>query len=173
MEDYKRNGSGYVDTTAYQAIKNYLKGEDDMDFYQGDIFKGELTNGGEKEFIVVSVHDRFCTTLMLSENDSLPYQVICNGMKYTNPGMLQYMYKDRLTSFVRSMKKDEFTDLLQNIVDSLGYEGSAEPVINEVIKLPDTATATAETLVELSKVKAERDIYKKLYDDLISGLMAR
>ncbi len=38
MDSAKRNGAGYYDPTAFQAIKNTEKGEKTMEIYRGDIF---------------------------------------------------------------------------------------------------------------------------------------
>jgi len=178
--EIRRNGSGYVDMTAYKAIRSYMKGEKEMDLYQGDIFTVQFKNGQEREAVILAVHDNFSTILVLGDNDTQPYAVKCNGMKYTNPGMLSYMFNDCFTGFIRSMKNDEYNDLMKAVIDALGYEAPAKEIVKEAapavnyvrqgqILIPETEALKA----DLTKAKAERDIYKSLYDNLISSMIAK
>lgn len=174
-----RNASGYVDPTAYTAIKNIISEVNKMEIYRGDIFRVKTTNGNEKEIVVLSVHDRYCTVLMLSDNDKLPFAITCNGVKHTDPGQLQYVYNDNLTNYIRSMTKPDFTGLMQAVIDSLGYNAptnAAAEQNNEVSFIPPVADDTLwdnETLEELIKTRAERDVYKQLCEKFISDITAK
>lgn len=127
--------------------------------------------------MVLSVHDTYSTVLMLYNNETMPYGVNCLGMKYTEPGMVQYMYHDKFKSFIRSMKDDEFSDLMQAVVDALGYDALvAKP--EKVDEKPNLEPETTNTGVEwfseeLAQAKAERNVYKELYDNLISSMLAK
>lgn len=174
-----RNGSGYCDPTAYKAITNCMKGEKKkMELYNGDIFEIEQMNGVIKEAVVLAVHNKFVTVLFLSDNERLPYEVNCRGIKYTHPAMLQYTYNDRFRTFIRKMKDEEFNDLLKAAVESLGYEPSekeakkeapVEYVRSENFMIPETE----QLKTDLIKVQAERDIYKSLYENLIGNMIER
>ena len=183
-----RNGSGYYDPTAYKAIKNYMKCEEKrMELYSGDIFKNRLNNGSEKGFVIVSVHDKFSTVLMLSDNENLPFSIKCNGMKYTDPGMLQYVYNDNFTEFVRAMTQPEIDELMKAVIDSLGYEAPVKEVVKEVEVSKEAAPAPVEFVrkgqfmipetealkEDLTKAQAERDVYKNLYENLIGSMIAK
>lgn len=177
--DIFRNGSGYVDTTAFKAIRNYLKREEkNMELYSGDIFKGRMNSGGERIFVILSVHDRYSTVLMLCDNENLPIAISCAGMKYTDPGQIQYIFNDNLIDFIRSMTKPEFDDLMQAVVDSLGYEAPVKEVVKEVTPefIPPASDDTPfdnALCEELTKVKAERDVYKSLYENLIRSMIGK
>lgn len=68
-----RNGEWYVDYTAYQAISKADKETDNMEIYAGDIMIApHLKTGGDREYIVLAVHDRIATVLMLNTDEELP-----------------------------------------------------------------------------------------------------
>lgn len=171
-----KNQEGYMDTTPYEAIKNVMKGGNDMEIYGGDIFKARLNGGGEKEFVLLAVHNKFSTVLMLSDNESLPVSVIGSSMKYTDPGQIQYIYNDNLVEFIRSMKQKEYDELMRAVADGLGIkqkpqEAKEIPVVKEIIK--EVPKAVPEASEELTKARAERDVYKQLYENLIGSMIAR
>lgn len=49
MDNIKRNGAGYYDPTAFQAIKNTEKGaKKTMEIYRGDIFYIKKNKSGHR-----------------------------------------------------------------------------------------------------------------------------
>ena len=51
--EIKKNGSGYNDPTAYEALKHITKMEEKtMEFYRGDIVEIETKNGNLKEAVI-------------------------------------------------------------------------------------------------------------------------
>lgn len=185
--EMKRNASGYYDPTAFHAICDYMKGEKEMKsqmaVYKGDICLAKLNNGSEREFVVLSVHDTFSTVLMLGNGDNLPYPVKCKTMMHTNPGMLQYMFNDRFISFIRSMTDKEIDDLMKAVADSLGIDAVEASAPSEVVQAEAPKEVVKEVIVsdpeietlkaELTKSQAERDVFKGLYENLISKMMAK
>ena len=177
-----RNGSGYADPTAYDAIKNIMKSEEKtMNFYRGDIVDFELNNGLSKEAVILSVHDNYSSVVVLWDKEK-PYIVNCRGMKYTDPGMVQYVFNDKITGFVRSMSDQEYADIMQAVVDSLGYEAP------EQVKKAEVKEAAPEEFIppvavdgpfniafreEMVQIKAERNVYKELYENLINSMIAK
>lgn len=177
-----RNGSGCWDPTAHDAITECLKEGKDMALYKGDIFEIENSKGAMKYAVVLAVHVKFATILVLSEDDKLPYKVSCKGMKYVDPGMIQYTYNERFKVFIRSMKEDEFSSLFNAVIKKLGYE-SAE-LKNEPKNVPAESVEfvrdgqfmipeTEQLKTDLLKVRAERDVYRSLYKELTESLMAQ
>lgn len=182
--DISRNGSGYVDPTAYKAIKNFLKSEEkSMELYKGDIVEFEQNNGYVKEAVILSVHEKFSTVLVLNDNDRLPYSVNCKGMKYTDPGMVQYVFNDKIQNYIRSMSDKECADIMQAVVDALGYEAPVKEVVKEVVKKSEPEfipLAVNNDLPfdnaiheEMAQLKAERNVYKELYENLINSMIAK
>lgn len=178
-----RNGAGYYDPTPFQAIKNIMDMEkSDMEFYEGDIVEIEMKNGGTKEAVILSVHNRYSTILLLTDNSDLPYRVNCRGVKYTDPGMLGYAFNENVASLIRSMKKDELDDILREVVEALGYSTPVKEIVKEVpVEVPvevrtesePEAEVAAKMVIELAKASAERDVYKNLYETLIGSMIAK
>ena len=165
-----KNGEGYDDYTAYKAIIKAEK-EKKMEIYEGDIFIGiNNKTGQEREYLIVKVHDKFSTVLMLTTDESLRYSVMCNGMRYYHPGYIQYIFNDNLTEFVRSLKNKEFEEVKKNIAETLGI--SIEPV--EVIKevpvevIKEVQPSNREAL---SAAVTEAKIYKELYEKLFEKVV--
>ena len=171
-----RNASGYYDPTAYMAFINILKDEDKtMDYIKGDIVTIER-NGFSKEAVILMVHDQYSTILTLSDNDRLPYSVKCKGIKYTDPGMIQYTFNNNIASYIRSLSDDEYAELIQKAVDSLGYEQNTvlAPEQSDSICGSSGKPATADNASEeLIRVKIERDIYKSQYEKLLDSVLAK
>lgn len=149
-----------------------------MELYKGDIVDFELNNGLSKEAIILSMHDNYSSILVLSDK-ARSYSVNCRGMKYTDPGMVQYVFNDKITGYIRSMSDQEYADIMQAVVDALGYEAPVKEVVKESEPefIPPAATndlpfdnAIRE---EMAQLKAERNVYKELYENLISSMIAK
>lgn len=123
MDELKRNGSGYYDPTAYKAMKNIEKGEETMK--RGEIW--EIGYGMEAKYaVIVSVQEIFCNVLVLSDECKGDHDIAikATGMRYTNPAMLSYAYKDRFNRFIRAMRDDELEELLAKITEKLDFPAS-------------------------------------------------
>ena len=124
-----RNGSGYVDLTAYKAMKKIEDGGTKMK--QGEIW--EVAGTYENKFlVVVEVHDGLCSVLMLTHERKKAddVEIIAHGKMYTNPSMLSYTFCDRFITFVRKMREDEFAALMYEIdarFSMISFAASAEP----------------------------------------------
>ena len=63
MNDLLRNGSGYVDFTAYSAIKNIESENGKMEYKRGEIFEVTMNNSDEiRKALVVSADFRIGRT---------------------------------------------------------------------------------------------------------------
>lgn len=186
MDELKTNGAGYYDPTAYKALTRVMRKEEKtMKLYNGDIIEFEQSNGMKRIAVILAVHEKFSTVLVLAENDKLPYSVKCQGLKYTDPAMLQYTYNDAFTNLIRSMSDDEFSDIMQAVIDALGYEMpenvAKEPpkgTVEEAAPVDYVAkvqyNVEIETLQEnLIQAQAERNVYKELYDNLINSMITK
>ncbi len=80
-----RNGSGYADPTAYDAIKNIMKSEEKaMNFYRGDIVDFELNNGLSKEAVILSVHDNYSSLRYMSDSRKIQKPDMPDLIRNTN-----------------------------------------------------------------------------------------
>ena len=200
MIDYslKKNGSGYADPTAYEAIKAVEKEKSEdkmMEFYKGDIVEIELKNGSLREAIVLQVHEKYSNILAITDDARMPYKVTCRGEKYVDPGMVQYVFNDRVVNFVRSMTDSEYEAIMDAVIDALGHvpkqlsgESTAteqkqeneqepkqqpQPSVRFVRDGDVMVTETEYLKKELVQARIERNVYKELYEKLIGSMMAK
>ena len=198
MIDYslKKNGSGYADPTAYKAIRAVEKGEGKMvEFYKGDIVEIELKNGSLKEAIVLQVHEKYSNILAITDDARMPYKITCRGEKYVDPGMVQYVFHDRVVNFVRSMTDSEYEAIMDAVIDALGHvpkqlteESTAtepeqvneqepkqqpQPSVRFVRDGDVMVTETEYLKKKLVQAQVERNVYKELYEKLIGSMMAK
>ena len=202
MIDYslKKNGSGYADPTAYEAIRAVEKEKSEdkmMEFYKGDIVEIELKNGSLKEAIVLQVHEKYSNILAITDDARMPYKVTCRGEKYVDPGMVQYVFHDRVVNFVQSMKDSEYEAIMDAVIDALGHapkqlpEESAateaeqgngqeleqkpqpQPSVRFVRDGDVMVTETEYLKKKLVQAQVERNVYKELYEKLIGSMMAK
>lgn len=175
MDELKRNGSGYVDPTAYKAIKQEDKNEI---VNNGEVWEITQNNGFKKYVVVLSAHKGYATVLQLSEDNYGGYPVNCKGVMYTDCGKLGYCFTDKFESYIRSLTDGEYQDLMANVAVKLGLPaGEQTAEVEKVIEKPveivkEIVKPDAETEKALTQAQTERDIYKSLYQDLISTCLA-
>lgn len=180
MDELKRNGSGYYDPTAYKAMKNLENGGVST-MKRGEIW--EIGYGMEAKYaVVVSVQEIFCNVLVLSDEckGDQDIAIKATGMKYTNPAMLSYAYKDRFNRFIRVMHDDELEELIAAIAKKLDFPASVndeeyfEKLLadknEEIEKLRADIQKTSIMLLpqsqiedsqEVAVLKAQLEIYKE------------
>lgn len=107
-----RNGSGYVDPTAYKALKK-IRG---ANMKRGEIWEVAFPYEN-KLMVVIEEQERFCNVLMLTDEKKheTDVEVIARGKMYTNPAMISYKFNDTFLNFVRRMKDDEFAELMHEV----------------------------------------------------------
>lgn len=194
MDELLRNGSGYVDLTAYKAIK---KADGGVNMNKGEIW--EIKHGRSYRMaVVLAVHEKVCNVLVLNdemygEND---FEVVAKGVKYTDPCMISYAFNDNFVGFVKCMKDHEFETLLDVIRGELGFNqipnstienAEKDKCIAELEKQVRTLSAECNLLsaetnrlrkeerpsndVVLMKAEIERDLYKNLYEHALEKLI--
>lgn len=134
MDSLKRNGEGYYDPTAYEAMKNILKGAKPMEIYRGDIFFVEGgTNNYEKgrPCVIVSNntgnHFSNCVEvvwLTTAEKKPLPTHVeVIAGQKATAMCEgIETIRKERLSNFMRTCTPAEMQAIDGALMVSLGLD---------------------------------------------------
>lgn len=189
VDELKRNGSGYYDPTAYKAMKNIEKGEETMK--RGEIW--EIGYGMEAKYaVIVSVQEIFCNVLVLSDECKGDHDIAikATGMRYTNPAMLSYAYKDRFNRFIRAMRDDELDELLAKITEKLDFPASVNDEARfeklladkneEIEKLRADIQKTSVMLLpkpqredtqEVAVLKAQLEIYKQQNEMMFNRLV--
>lgn len=202
MNELKRNGSGYYDPTAYKAMINAEKGEDEMKIYEGEIYEVQRNDGRFMEVVIIAVHEETSNILILSDkNSDGSTRVICKGEKYTDANRICYIFNDQIRTFIRKMKDEEFAKILDDVRNSLGIKQSTmfefewsekvvklesridslirqkEDLLNKIEYLEYNAKEQAEESSgehenEMYKLQVERDFYKEMYNKLLGKLIA-
>ena len=143
--DLKRNASGYYDETCYKAITAPPR--------TGEIW---TNRDGSKCWLILQGRDTVCSTLLLGkEEKENSIQVMARVPMYTDPVMIGYTFTDYLTTFVKKVKAEEFTNIQREVGKALGIID-----INLVAPVPhDHINALEEKVLRLTK---ERDEAQKL-----------
>lgn len=175
MHGYRRrliyNNEGYLDLTAFIAIKNvYKKGGYCMSTWKdGDIIKMVLPDGREVYRVIIKAHERYATTLTLFDSECFEneYQVKIDnnlGKFHADTGKIAFTKNWDLdeAEFVRAMGESEFDKLLAKIGESIGIPTipSTGEDINELKEKAEKAAAENDALA------AENDRLKKKVSDL-------
>lgn len=179
------NGSGYPDPTAGKAMAAVIKEEKKMNahgYADGDIVTIE-TVGGEQEVLLLKCHRTYATTLKLSDRrpEENSMAIRSKGMMYTDTGRYMYAFYDKIISLVRSMKQEEFDEVKKKVAETLGVatavtetvleaheEKTVELDVDAVAEVLNDKLAEGRNLRdEFIRCAAERDVYKKLFEDLM------
>jgi len=189
MDELLRNGSGYVDWTAYKAMKSTEKGQDQMTCNHGDICEYELKGSYEiKTALVVSAdwraNDRFVNVIVLTEEPkgqiSVPITTK-SGVMYADCGMTSFAETSRISCFIQAAKASEMKQVEEGIIECLGFGGQVieKEVVKEVIKevpkeviLPlEHTDLTVDLSMDLAAAKKEAEIFKSLYEQLLEKML--
>lgn len=189
-----RNGSGYVDWTAYKAMQSVIKGENKMEFNRGEIFEYETVRSEIKKALIVSADFRakskYLSIIILSEDvkgeNMVP--IVCEGMMYADCGMVSFAANDRLSNFIRKATDAEMQQIDDGIIRCLGIEPKVVEVEKNVgiptIPVERTFEMTVdgvhaesklaiEAVEELATAKAEANVYKSLYEQLLARMLGQ
>lgn len=180
MADFEilRNGSGYVDPTAYKAIKKYQEGEE-MEYKRGDIIWYETYGGKFKQALIVSADYRknnlyqsiICLTEEPKTEDSVP--IVCGGMMYVDCGMVSFAPLDRINDYIRTASAEEMAQVDAILAKNLGIERieKAAKTQADTVAIVETKFELAKVSEELTTAKAEASIYKDLYEKLLAKMI--
>lgn len=197
MDELKRNGSGYYDPTAYQALKKIERREKEMEIRKGEIWEVEMGNN-IRTVLVLAVHGSYSTVLTFSDEqrERRTVQMNAQGMKYTEPGMVTYKFHDAFDKFIRLATDEEFADIMNQIAGALGIEKKEAAYIpfvvaeseeikrlqmeiedlkakNYKLEKGNTHFASMATDTNTTILKTERDLYKSQYESLLERVIAK
>jgi len=184
MADFEiiRNGSGYVDVTAYKAITSYQKEVEKMEYNRGEIYEYEMNNGmGIKKALIVSANFRngygYLNIIVLTDEekrDAYTVPIVCSGMMYADCAMVSFGRKHQLGNYIRTATDAEMKQIDEGIAKCLGIEQkTVEVPVEKIVEVPaqypaETHLKTAEML---AKAKTEAGIYKDLYEQLLAKMI--
>ena len=202
MDELRRNGSGYYDPTAYKALKNIEREEQEMEVRKGEIWEVEMGNN-LRTVLVLAEHGSYSTVLIFSDEqrERRTVQLNAQGMKYTEPGMITYKFNDGFNKFIRLTTDEEFADIMNQVAGALEIEKKEEAYIpfvvaetKEIQRLQAELEDASAKILELEKdnvqlaatiyenektdsnitiLKTERDLYKSQFESLLERVIAK
>lgn len=155
--ELRRNGSGCLDLTAYEAIKKVdgSKGEvADRPKRTGEIWS--LRNG-KLAVVIVPFEDHALVLTLVDEPTDKQNEIAINynGVRWTATSMIQYAFNDYFSSYRKKVSDSEMNDIRDSIAKSLA------PVLP--VAKPHDETE------EVKALRIERDCYKNLCELAMKG----
>ena len=182
------NGSGYKDPTAFKAISNVEKEARKkmlaQEYVEGDIVLIE-TAVGDMEMLILKCHKSYATGLKLTVTrpEENCISIRSKQMMYSDTGRFVYTYYDKIISFIRAMDSQEYEDVRDAVARTMGFRieqvgVGSEPMLYQVNKcgmdlevitqgVQEALSGSLAAHDDLIRVTAERDVYKKLFEDLM------
>ena len=158
MADYglNRNGEGYSDPTAAQAIKGMAK-------------PGEIWKHKGREVLVVKNQGGYSNILTLSTipgNDKTTIEV---AGRYTTPGKLNYAFNDILGAMVERITDSELKEVYAAIEASLSIR-TEQPIEEKFNRLKENMECES-LKTENRKLKKRFELLRGMYDDLLNRFL--
>lgn len=122
--DILRNGSGYVDETAFKAIKHIEY--KNMDYCRGEIWEYNLHNNEMKYALVVSVDEcmngKYRSVILLTDEQKgvINVPIVCHGRMYADCGMVSFGMCGRFGNYIKNATDAEMKEIEQGIAKALG-----------------------------------------------------
>ena len=134
----------------------------------GEIWRKQNENGTENLVIVVQDHGPICTVLRLEEEDKLgcDISIAAPAIMFANSKRVYFVNSRALTEFVRAIPTGEMDDLRSKIAESIGVLQAERVIGKEAPYDPDP-----ELEKSLQKAETQVEIYKEMYDNLLSKLL--
>ena len=159
-----RNGSGYIDPTAYAAMKNVEKEQRKM-YKRGQIYEYEVKPGDIRVALVVSADfrakDDVLNVIILGDGYGSETCVGVGGY-VADCCMVSFAWASKMGKYIGKANAEEMDCIDAEIMKCLGIERKEKP---------KAITPPAETRtdgVELAKAQTEARVYRELYDRLLA-----
>ena len=181
MDELRRNGSGYYDPTAYKALKNIEREEEEMEVRKGEIWEVEMGNN-IRTVLVLAVHGSYSTVLTFSDEqrERRTVQMNAQGMKYTEPGMVTYKFHDAFDKFIRLTTDEEFGNIMDQVAGALGIETEvpfgiveSKEVQRLQMEITDMKRKNEKMFEERNRLLAELDGLKREQPDAMKAMIER
>lgn len=195
------NHEGYTDPTAYFGMmENQTRGGVEHSQITRDIRRGEIyyiapdassesplevksrpgiiVSCDQSNRVTTSVEVVYLTT---KERKSLPCDVKVCGTGTPSTalcGKVHFVTMDRLRNYAGATTEAEQKEIDRALMYGLGITipeapKAPAPKSQEIAPEPQPTAGTTKLAAELAKATVERDLYKKLYDQLFSEIMTR
>ena len=161
-----RNGSGYADPTAYQA----MKGMNSMDVRRFEIWSYVTTTGIERMGIVMAGNKN--TALMFALYDkpiSDGIQIVTmRGEKYMSPILMTFCTEKNIGQYIQDIPKEKEEEIMSAFLEA--FDLSDHEVKKRAEVLPENSGYKEEMELKLCAVTTERDVYQGLYRELLDKI---
>lgn len=167
-KELKRNKEGYYDPTAYIALNNVQKGE--IMNRTGEIWE---VNMGDKYYkAIVVADDGNIATIIKLVNEDTNNSDFSIRKNFGCSRMLMFVFTQNMVQFIRKMTDEEFQEVKSKVATSLGIHAQTVEKIVEVEKVVEKEVGSTSD-VELERTKAQLEVYKGLYDNLMKQMIGR
>ena len=170
MDSAKRNGAGYYDPTAFQAIKNTEKGAKNIFYIK------KINQDTGRPAVIVSNNDinesqNMVEVVYLVEkpNESLPThaKVRCHLPSTALCEQVVSVSKDRIDGFIRTCTDEEIEKINKGLSISLGITESDDTMAEKLKELTDSLSEAQRINDELrNRIKEEIDKQQELEKQL-------
>lgn len=153
---------------------------------RGEVWGFRLPNGTQEHIgIIIGYNGNIVTLLRVidEQNEKHDIEIKYRGLMYGSSRMMQYTFPQNLTSFKKTLNEEEFADILQKIATSLELEQFVNVSNNvesndesSVISKPlnvDNVKAIMEKDAEIVSLKAQVDVYKDMYNNLLKQMVQK
>lgn len=162
--DLLRNGSGYVDPTAYAAMKNIDKDQREM-YKRGQIYEYEVKPGDMRLALVVSADfrakDDVLNVIILGDGYGSE-TCVGVGSYIADCCMVSFAWASKMGKYIGKANAEEMDCVDAEIMYCLGLERE-----EEAKAIPPPAETRADG-VELAKAQTEARVYRDLYERLLA-----
>lgn len=158
MQDYGlyRNGEGYSDPTAAEAIKGMAK-------------PGEIWKYKGREVLIVKNQGVYSNILTISAAPGKDPTTIEVAGRYTTPGKLNYAFNNLLGAMVERITDGEMKEVLAAIEASLSIR-TEQPIEEKFARIvKDTEYESVKT--ENRKLKKRFEVLRCMYDELLNRFL--
>lgn len=158
-----RNGSGYIDPTAAQDMKNMV--------YPGEIW----TTATGKEVLILKDHGKVCTVLtLLDEEKAGCIEVVSRAKRWCNPLFVTFVTRKNIGGFVKRLHAEDFAYIWARVAEGMGFSADSA---REIKRLKGENADMREKLRRSAlAAQAEKEAmlqYKTMYYDLVGRLTGR
>ena len=149
--ELKRNGSGYVNPTAYIAINDAPKG--------GEIW--QLSNGAE--ILILKNHGTMSTAIKLTDRPNPgAVEVISRQIKYADMRFVQYVFNSDLGQYVKTLPEEQYRGIMESFGDAMSITIKVKKADQT-----DEIAKQAQYITELESVKMEqKTLIESLRNDI-------
>lgn len=165
--DLLRNGSGYIDPTAYAAMKNIDKEQREM-YKRGQIYEYEVKPNEWRSALVVSADFRAKDALLniiVLDNECNGANCVVYGNYFVNCCKVSFGWSAKMGKYIGTLDSSYMDEIDAEIMRCLGLECAEKP---QTVTPPSEPRNFA---VELAEAKTEARVYRELFERL-QGILA-